>query len=41
MESESLIIANNVVVTRYLVCALNSFEFPFEIVFEVVIVGLE
>ncbi len=40
MESELLIIVNKVVVTRYLECGLNSYELPFEVVFEGVIMVL-
>jgi hypothetical protein len=40
-ESESLIIVNNVVETRFRACVLNSYELPFEVVFEGVIVALE
>jgi hypothetical protein len=40
-ESESLIIVNNVVETRYRACVLNSYELSFEVVFEGVIVALE
>ena len=36
-----MIIVNNVVETRYRACVLNSYELPFEVVFEGVIVALE